>query len=73
MISIEEKVQVYERLLHKMQLMQVCHNREGLSKLLDLVFQWSYSSRQGNGEKSEEEIEESVTKAFLKIKECVGG
>ncbi|MNQ21363.1 hypothetical protein D3C85_344790 [compost metagenome] len=71
--KLEEKVEVYENLLHSIQASRVAFNSERVRLLLSLIDNWSYAHRQGNGEKSEKEIQEAVHAAFNKIKETVGG
>lgn len=68
MTTLREKVQVYERLLHSLQAARVAVNPERVKFLLDLVDDWSYSHRCGNGELSQKEQQERIDKAFERIK-----
>ena len=71
--DMQEKIEVYESLLHSMQACMVSSNHTRLDVMLDLIWDWSYAHRSGNGELSDEEQAERVEKAFMKIKEFVGG
>ena len=70
--DMQEKIEVYESLLHSMQACMVGGNLTRLDVMLDLVWDWSYAHRSGNGELSDEEQAERVEKAFLEIKKVVG-
>ena len=70
MMSDKEKVQVYEELLHRVQLYaEVTMNTQGINKLIDNICRWSYAHRAGNGSLSEEEIQERIDNAFTKLLE----
>lgn len=70
--ELEEKVKVYEGLLHRIQMTAIAGNNEKMKDLVDVVCNWSYAHRSGNGELSEEEQAERVHCQFLKLKELVG-
>ena len=71
--DMQEKVEVYESLLHSMQACMVSGNKNRLENiLLGAIWDWSYAHRSGNGELSDEEQAERVEKAFLEIKKVVG-
>ncbi|MNX57171.1 hypothetical protein D3C86_879820 [compost metagenome] len=72
MITDKEKVEVYEALMHSIQMHSaVTMNSEGFGKLIDLVNSWSYAHRQGNGELSNEDQQELIDRAFNRIKKEV--
>jgi len=65
--TLKQKVQVYEDLLHKINLMMVASDNEGIKKLLRNIDRWSYMHRCGNGELSEKEQQELIDRAFWKL------
>jgi len=68
MPSPEEKVRVYERLLHDLYFAsEVEMNGDKVRDLLGRISRWSYSHRVGNGEFSEEEQNEIIERAFRKL------
>ena len=70
MASIREKINVYESLLHRIQMYrEVTLDRERLFSLLDKICNWSYAHRRGNGELSDTEHRQIINKAFDKLKE----
>lgn len=67
--NLEEKVRVYEALLHDLQLhSEVTLNHNAVVEILKNVCSWSYAHRSGNGELSDEEIQERIDNAFEKLK-----
>lgn len=68
--TLREKVDVYERLLHKIQLnAQVIMDHEVVKDLVSNICDWSYAHRQGNGELSYEEQDELIRRQFEKLLE----
>lgn len=65
--TLKQRVQQYEDLLHKINLMQTACNNEGIKKLLRNIDKWSYMHRCGNGELSEKEQQELIDRAFWKL------
>lgn len=65
--TLKQKVQQYEDFLHKINLMIVSGNGDGISELLDNADKWSYSFRNGNGELTEEEQQKLIDKAFWNL------
>jgi len=65
--TLREKVKMYEELLHKINLMQIACDNEGIKKLLRNIDKWSYMHRCGNGELSEKEQQELIDRAFRKL------
>jgi hypothetical protein len=65
---LREKVEVYEKLLHKIQLnAQVIMDHEVVKDLLSNICNWSYAHRQGNGELSDGEQDELIRTQFEKL------
>jgi hypothetical protein len=63
--ELREKVQVYEQLLHKIQMnAEVIMDHEVVGDLITNICRWSYSHRCGNGEYSEAEQAEVIRAAF---------
>jgi hypothetical protein len=68
--TLREKVQVYEALLHNIQMhREVTMNSVEVIKLLDKIGNWSYAHRQGNGEPTEAEQQRMVNRAFWRLDE----
>ncbi len=66
--TLKRKVEVYERLLHNIQLhYAVTCNNEELKKLLEKISTWSYAHRCGNGEYSDNEQQEYINRCFEKL------
>ena len=62
----KEKIAIYERLLHNIQLhREVTMNGQAVKELLDRICDWSYSHRSGNGELSESEQRSRVKTRLL--------
>jgi hypothetical protein len=65
-----EKLQMYEQLLHDIQLFaEVTMDNDKIVKLIRNICSWSYAHRVGNGEYSEEEQDAIVAKAFKKLRD----
>jgi len=72
MISDQEKVEVYERLFHRLQLYrEVTLNKVKVERLLDAIGGWSYAHRAGNGELSDEEQQARIDACFENIKKLI--
>lgn len=66
--TLEDKVEMYENLLHKIQLYrEVTLDGQVLTKLLDNIGSWSYAHRAGNGVYSDKEQDEMINRAFYKL------
>lgn len=64
-LSLKEKVAVYEHLFHRIQLAyEVTLDSEQVRQYLDLISAWSYAHRKGNGELSEEEQNQLIDYQF---------
>lgn len=67
--TLKEKVQVYEALLHKIQLhAQVAMNRAALGQIIQNICDWSYAHRCGNGEYSVKKQRRIINAAFKRLK-----
>ena len=70
MRTLDEKVEKYENLLHKIQLCaEVALDEKKTSQLIANICRWSYAHRTGNGELSEEQQDELIEKAFDRLLE----
>jgi hypothetical protein len=65
--TLEQKVEEYERFLHNINLMIVCHKYKAIQQLVDNADSWSYSHRVGNGELTEEQQQELINRAFWNL------
>ncbi len=68
----KEKVEMYENLLHRIQMYYGVVDSKKVKNLLDNISSWSYTHRSGNGMLSDEEQQERIDNAFdnlLEIKE----
>jgi hypothetical protein len=64
-----DKIKVYEDLFHDIQLYRdVTMDNGSLLKALDIICDWSYAHRAGNGERTEDEVKEAVKRQFLRLK-----
>jgi hypothetical protein len=63
--DLQDKVYVYETLLHRIQLhREVTMDAKRVMELLDLICAWSRAHRAGNGELSEDEQQDLIKKAY---------
>ena len=68
--TLRQKVEVYEHLLHQLQLYYaVVLDPTKVNKLLRNIDTWSYAHRQGNGELTEREQQQLINSAFHKLTE----
>lgn len=64
-----DKIKVYEDLFHDIQLYKdVVMDYESLAKALDIICDWSYAHRAGNGVLTDSEIRGAVKRQFLRLK-----
>lgn len=63
----EEKVEMYERFLHKINMCCVSMNNNAIKELVENADIWSYNHRRGNGELSDEEQQKLIDSAFWKL------
>ena len=66
--ELREKVDVYEQLLHRIQMnAEVVMDHEIVGDLIKNICRWSYAHRCGNGENSEAEQDAIVRRAFDRL------
>lgn len=63
----KEKIEMYEKYLHAINMAVVCGNQERVVNLISNADRWSYAHRVGNGELSKEEQDKVVHFYFLKL------
>jgi hypothetical protein len=67
---MKEKIEMYEGLLHDIQMYsQVAINHERLGQLISNINHWSYAHRCGNGENSEKEQNKIIERNFKKLRD----
>lgn len=67
--TLKEKVEVYEQLLHDIQLhAEVTMDSVSVRLLIAKICNWSYTHRAGNGENSEAVQNKMINKAFWDLK-----
>jgi len=54
-MSIEQKVALYERVFHRISMLNTAMNADGMREMIRRIDAWSYAHRCGNGELSDEE------------------
>jgi len=69
--TLKEKVKQYEEFLHKINLMMIAGNNDGIRRLLENADRWSYMHRISNGELSEEEQQKLIDKAFWNLNNII--
>ncbi len=70
LVELREKTQVYEQLLHKIQLnAEVVMDHAVVGDLIRNICSWSYAHRRGNGEYTEAEQDAIVRRAFDRLLE----
>lgn len=62
--TLEEKVKMYERFLHDINMARVCGNNDAMNQLINNADTWSYMHRVGNGGLTEEEQQDVIDNAF---------
>lgn len=69
-ITKDEKIKMYEGLLHDLQMFYaVTLNSAQVKKLLDNIAAWSYAHRQGNGELTDKEQQEHIDFHFTRLRD----
>jgi hypothetical protein len=67
--SLREKVEVYETMLHAIQISsEVTGDSPAITHMIDIINSWSYAHRQGNGELTEKEQLALVRYQFERLK-----
>ena len=68
------KIRLYEDVFHKIQLLrEVTMDSEKLSDLLNLLGDWSYSHRTGNGTLSKRQQNKLINQSLKRLNENVNG
>lgn len=69
MATLEEKVAVYEHVFHQIQMYrEVVMSHEKVVELLNIIGNWSYAHRCGNGELTDEEQQAGIDRQFDRLK-----
>ena len=63
----EEKIEMYERFLHKINMCMTSCNNNAIKELVENADIWSFNHRRGNGELSDEEQQKLIDTAFWKL------
>lgn len=63
----KQKIEMYEKFLHAIQMYEVCGRNDLISFLLTNACAWSFAHRSGNGELSETKQQELINKKFYKL------
>lgn len=66
-LSDRDKIEIYEHFLHMIDLYVMTCSNDKLGQLIKNASNWSYAHRVGNGGYSNEEQDEIVNKALLKL------
>lgn len=69
--TLREEVEVFHKIMHVANLMQICGKTEHFKKIVHAMDDWSYAHRVGNGELTDREQQQCVNKAFWRLKETV--
>lgn len=62
--SLLEKIELYERFLHKINAFVTICDHEGVKEMVSNADAWSYAHRKGNGELTDEQQQDIINKAF---------
>lgn len=62
--KLKEKVAMYERFLHALNMGVTCVNNDMVRELVHNADRWSYAHRRGNGELSDREQQQLINSAF---------
>ena len=65
--TLKQKVEMYEKFLHDIQMYNVCGRADLIKILIDNACNWSYAHRVGNGEHSEKRQDNIVAAKFWKL------
>lgn len=63
-----EKTSIYESIFHHMQYCMVSGNDDRIREILQIISDWSYSHRAGNGELTDKEIKRNVNKQIERMR-----
>lgn len=65
--TLKQKVEMYEKFLHDIQMYSVCGRADLIQILIDNACSWSYAHRVGNGEYSDKKQNYFITNNFWKL------
>lgn len=65
--TLKEKVEMYERFLHRINSYVTACSNDGVAELVQNADSWSYMHRVGNGEISDREQDKLIYNAFWKL------
>ena len=65
--TLKQKVEMYEKFLHDIQMYSVCGRGDLIQILIDNACSWSYAHRVGNGEFSDKKQDYFITNNFWKL------
>lgn len=69
-VTLKQKVQVYEALLHELQMYaEVTMDPASVKEIIDRICSWSYAHRCGNGQNSDAEQQRIIDRAFHRLLE----
>lgn len=63
-----ERLQIYEDFFHKMQYANIGCREDRIIEAVNIIFDWSYAHRQGNGEYTEEEQQAMIDRHIERMK-----
>ena len=70
----QEQLTTFKRLLHEVHTARsVTMNKKRIIDLLDLISQWSYAHSDGNGERSEEDIQDRIDGVLFRMRRYMEG
>jgi len=71
-VTLKEKVQIYERFFHQIQMhYAVTMRQDKVLDALNIIDAWSYSHRVGNGQYSEQVQQKCIDKITERMREFV--
>ncbi len=66
---LREKVATYERVLHDINMYAaITLDRDSMARIIDMICNWSYAHRVGNGELDDEEQSKIIQRAYARLK-----
>lgn len=66
-MSPEEKLKLYEKVFHRISMLNTALNAEGMRDMVGRIDSWSYAHRCGNGQLSDEEQAQLVEDAAKRL------
>lgn len=71
-MTTNEKMQTYENLFHHINYCMLTGNHETISEILQVISDWSYAHRAGNGELTDKEIEDNINEQLKRMESFFG-